>query len=291
MRVLVIGGTGFVGAWIVRQLRANGDQVTSLHRGTRAADTAGVDQVVSTAPLSTTAPYEQALRHGEPDAVIHTFAMCAADAVAAVASLQGRTGRFVLLSSGDVYRAYARFTRLEPGPPDPVPLNAHRAPLRTWLYPYRTAATPAGTLEHDYDKILVENIVRATPLLPWTILRLPKPYGAGQNADFATARRFASQPEWRWTHGYVENVAAAAVLASRHPAASNRIYNVGEEATPTVAERLRGLPPDQKPGGSIADYDFTQHLVYDTAPIRRELGYREIVSYSEGLRRTLGTPS
>lgn len=34
-------------------------------------------------------------------------------------------------------------------------------------------------------------------------------------------------------------------------------------------------------------YNFEQHLVYATSRIRRELGFREVVSYEEGIRRTM----
>ena len=53
-----------------------------------------------------------------------------------------------------------------------------------------------------------------------------------RSTDFATIRsgdgRTAMSRMWR----------AAIVLAALHPAAAGRIYNVGEEYTPTIAERL-----------------------------------------------------
>jgi nucleoside-diphosphate-sugar epimerase len=291
MRVLVIGGTGFIGSWITAQLLEQGAQAIVLHRGRRGADALprGAVSVISDAPLGAAASYESALRQGEPDAAIHVLAMVEADATAAVSVLSGRAGRAVLISSGDVYRAYGRFIRTEPGTAEPTPLHADASPLRERLYPYRTPDTPPGSLAHDYDKILVERAFRAAPSLPAVVLRLPKVYGAGGNGDLATVYGFAAHPRWRWTHGYVENVAFAAALAARHPDAPGRTYNVGEETTPTVAERLAHLPP-RPPTPSIAgDHDFTQDMAYDTGPIRRELGYREIVDYEEGLRRTLGS--
>src|SRR5271165_2073987 len=119
--------------------------------------------------------------------------------------------------------------------------------LRTVLYPYRDPAKPADDLANVYEKILVERVALGDPELPATVLRLPKVYGPGDNAELATVYGFRNHPQWRWTHGYVENVARAIVLAALSPAAAGRIYNVGEAYTPTIAERLEKLPPSSVP--------------------------------------------
>src|SRR5690606_39201666 len=107
------------------------------------------------------------------DIVVHMVAMGEADARAAVSAFAGRTNRFVLISSCDVYRAYGRLTKAEPGPPEPVPL-AENAPLRSVLYPYRGMEAQLGAFAHDYDKVLAEAAVQGSEGPDWTILRLPK---------------------------------------------------------------------------------------------------------------------
>ena len=289
MRALVVGGTGFIGSWIVDQLIARGDAVTILHRGRKSPDSLpkGAVSVINHDTLSTAAPFEAALRYGEPDAVIHVLALFEADAQAAVAALTGRTGRVVVLSSGDVYRAYGRFTRFEPGPPERTPLRANDSALRTQLYPYRTPTTEPGSLLHDYDKIPIEQRFRDADNLQSVILRLPKIYGIGGNADLSTVYDFAAHPRWRWTHGYVENIAAGVVLAAMHPNSRGKTYNLGEAVTPTVGERLAQLPVRRNQSSEDHPYDFSQDLDYDTEPMRSELGFAEPVAYEEGLRRTL----
>jgi nucleoside-diphosphate-sugar epimerase len=220
------------------------------------------------------------------EVVIHMIPMGEADARAAVQTFGGRAQRLVVLSSGDVYRAYGRFSGLETGPPEEG-LLTEESPLRTILYPYRRQAKSPDELNYFYDKILVERQVLRQAQLPATVLRLPKVYGPGGNANLATIFGYRHQPGWRWTHGYVENVAAAIVLAALHPAAANRVYNVGEEYTPTVAERLKSLTPSTVPLVEAVGFDFRHDIAYDTARVRRELGYTEPVSYEEGLRRTL----
>jgi nucleoside-diphosphate-sugar epimerase len=287
MRILVIGGTGFIGAYIVRQLAAHGHVVAVYHRGqTRAVLPHGVHQILHPRSVMPIQKFPAKLFEFGPDVVVHTVAMGAIDTQASVRAFAGHTGRLVLLSSGDVYRAYGRFTRLEPGPRDEE-LLFEDAPLRTKLFLYRAQASTEEALEYWYEKILAESAVRSDPGLPATILRLPKVYGPGSNEDLATIYRYRHHPDWRWTHGFVENVAAAVALAATHLAAAGRVYNVGESSTPTLAERLAWLPPSAMEPDLNSDFDFSQDMAYDTSRIRTELGYREIVSEEEGLLRTL----
>ena len=290
MRVLVIGGTGFIGSHIVRQLAGCGHSVTVYHRGqTRAELPAHVCQILN--PLST-APikeFPKQLFEFEPDVVVHTFAMGEADAKAAVTAFSGRTSRFVLLSSGDVYRAYGRLIGIEPGPIEEG-LLSETAPRRTVLYPYRKKASSPESLEHWYDKILAEDVV-LTSSLPGTVLRVPKVYGPGGNADLATVYGYRHHPNWRWTHGYVENVAAAVARAATSPVAAGRVYNVGEAYTPTIAERLAWMPPSTIEPDVNSDLNFDQDIAYDTSRLRNELGYCEIVPEQEATLRTLHSRS
>jgi nucleoside-diphosphate-sugar epimerase len=290
MRFLIIGGTKFIGPHVVRQLVERGDEVWVYHRGKSEADLpAGVRHIRSPQagiPVLTFA--DEVLAEGF-DVVVHMIAMGEADSRAAAEAFRGRAGRLVVLSSGDVYRAYGRFTGIEPGTAEPGPLREDSA-LRGVLYPYRKQTASPADWAYSYEKILVEREVLGDAALPGTVLRLPKVYGPGSNADLATVYSMRKHPQWRWTHGYVENVAAAIVLAAVRAAAAGRVYNVGEEHTPTVGERMAGLPPSNVPSDESNQYDFSQDIVYDTSRIRAELGYQEVVSYEEGLRRTLGRP-
>jgi nucleoside-diphosphate-sugar epimerase len=292
MRVLIIGGTGFIGPYTARELCDGGHEVTVFHRGEHeAALPRSVRHVRSPLAGIPVREFPEPLLHSDFDALIHMIAMGERDAMAAVKMFSGRVRRMVVVSSGDVYRAYGRFTRLESGEVESVPLSED-SPLRSVMYPYRAKAKSEDELNYYYEKILVERTFLQARGSETTVLRLPKVYGPEQNADLSTIYAFRNQPSWRWTHGYVENVASAVVLAAVHEAAENRIYNVGEEYTPTMAERLRSLPEPSReiqPVGGDADYDFRQDIVYDTRRIRRELGYRERVGYEEGIRRTLGT--
>jgi nucleoside-diphosphate-sugar epimerase len=208
--------------------------------------------------------------------------------------------RAVVVSSIDVYRAYGRLSRSEPGPPDDAPLNED-APLRA-----------QHSVRGATDKVAVERAVRSNPKLPSTILRYPAVYGPGDSLHrlggwvqrMDDRRPFIlmgqSQAGWRFTHGYVENVAAALVLAVTHPAATGRIYNVGEMDSPAWAQwaarvasianwegRVRVIPDHRLPAHLAEDLDFRQDWTVDTSRIRRELGYREVVEPDRCLERAI----
>jgi nucleoside-diphosphate-sugar epimerase len=97
---------------------------------------------------------------------------------------------------------------------------------------------------------------------------------------------------WRWTHGYVEDVAhAIGVAATRHVPG---IYNVGEADPPTALERLRAIveraevvPDDRLPPDLVVPIANPVDLVFETSKIRRELGYRELVDPSTAYARTI----
>lgn len=277
MKVLVIGGTRFIGAHLVRRLHDEGARVSVFHRGASANPMlpADIEHILDPAAEYPVTRFPARLSR-DWDVVIHMVAMGEADAGAAVEAFGGRTGRLVVVSSCDVYRAYGRLTRSEPGPCEPVPLD-EEAPLRTVLYPYRGMEAALGRFARDYDKILVENAVRATSGLDWTILRLPKVYGPEDNGDLATVYGFAAVPDWRWTHGHVGNVASAIALAASHPGARNEIFNVGEESTPTMGERLARLPRAGGRTAALPPFDFGQDLVLDSGRLRRQLGYADAV--------------
>jgi nucleoside-diphosphate-sugar epimerase len=277
MRILVIGGTRFIGPRVVGLLATHGHQVTVFHRGQHSSPLPpGVAELTHPDAAMPVRRIPDQARAIDPDVVLHMIAMGEEDAEAAVAAFAGIARRMVVPSSGDVYNAYGIFMGIEPGPPVPLPLDED-ATLRTVRYPYRKPDTPREALEFYYDKVLVEAVVSSRPDLPATILRLPKVYGPQDNSDLSTVYSFRHHPNWRWTHGFVDNVAGAIGLAVLDDRATGKTYNVGEARTPTVAERLRFLParPDHPVFDKTAN--FEQDIVYDTSRIRRELGYREVM--------------
>ena len=275
MDVIVAGGRGFVGTHVCAWLVEHGATVRVAGRGD---------------PLD------------GGDVIVHLGLFdetCARDVAREL-----RDRRLVVASSGDVYFVYDQLRGREPWDGVQPGALAEDAPLRSQLYPYgRDAMTPKGRFV-DYDKILVE---RAVLDVGATVLRLPKVYGPGDpapvyapavrrmrgNAPVVIGERVAG---WRWTHGYVEDVAHAIGLAATHAELRGRIFNVGEAATPSQLDRLCAVvgavevvPDDRVPSELAAPIVNAVDLVLDTSRIRRELGYREIVDPQRAIARTVAS--
>ena len=118
MRILFLGGTRQTGPFAVRRLFGLGHEVTVFHRGEHAANLPEYVRVLRGALNDPPAE----LRSLTPDVVVHMWAMTEADAALFLRLFRGRAGRAIVISSGDVYRAYGRLQRLEAGPPDPIPI-------------------------------------------------------------------------------------------------------------------------------------------------------------------------
>ncbi|HEV2841271.1 MAG TPA: NAD-dependent epimerase/dehydratase family protein [Chthoniobacterales bacterium] len=303
MRVLIIGGTGFIGRWIVRALVEQAHEVQVFHRGrTIAALPPSVAHIQGErAELPRFAPL---FRAWTPDVVLDTFAYDRNDLALVARATEEITCRFVLLSSMDVYRAYGIYCRLEEGAPD-TRMFDEKAPLRTVLYPYRKNAASVDDLLYRYDKIPAEQFAMNEMNRPVTILRLGKVYGPGDPQRHAQdyleqvrrgrARLSKERSEWRWSRTYVENAAEAVALAIAAKASVSRIYNVADEPVLTerawmeAVARANGCNVEietstESPESADRHYEWRQHLCADTTRIRQELGWREKYDLEEALR-------
>jgi nucleoside-diphosphate-sugar epimerase len=310
MQVLLLGGTRFIGPPLVRLLVNAGHTVAVFHRGQTQTDlpSSVVPILGDRKGLSNFIPE---FRRFAPQVVIDMIAFTEQEAFAAVQAFRRIAQRLVVLSSMDVYRAYDRLRQADPGPPEQMPLKED-APLRQILYPYRLQAKGEEDFGYHYEKILVERVVLGQPDLPGTVLRLPCVYGPGDylhrtleylkrmDDGRSTILLGELRANWRWTRGYVENVAAAIALAATDARAAGQIYNVGEREAATEAEWVRRIgqaagwtgdvrtaSDERLPTHLRLPYDWTQNLVGDTSKLRQELGYKEPVSLGEALARTV----
>lgn len=310
MRILIIGGTGFIGPWVVRRLVGYGHVVTVFHRGQTTADLPSAVAHIKGDRQNLSAFASEFTRFA-PDVVLDMFPYTEQDAALVMQTFRGVSGRVVAVSSMDVYRAYGRFSRLEDGPPDAQPF-AEDAPLRSKLYLYRAPAQQPSDLAYSYEKISVEQVVISDAKLCGTVLRLPQVYGPGdpQHRLFEFLKRMIDRrhvilleegrAQWRWTRGYVENVAAAIALAVTDSRAAGRIYNVGDKEAFTEVDwverigqtvgwrgAIKVIPRAMLPEHLALPYDWTHHLAADTSRIRKDLSYEEIIPLEEALRRTV----
>ena len=318
MHILIIGGTRFMGPYIVKNLHAEGHQVTIFHRGqTKASLPEGTREILGN--RDQLLQHTDIFKHLEPDVVLDMMATTEKQAQAFLSVFAGIARRAVVISSQDVYRAFGRVNGHEEGEIDLSPITED-APLREHLYPYRgkaprNADDPLYWMD-DYDKILVERIAMSSPELPATILRLPAVYGPldFQHRMFPYLKRMQDgrsiilleekEARWRWTHGYVENVADAITLAITDERASGHIYNVGEPFALSLTKRVEqiaqaahwhgrivALPAERVPESIRWGINADQHIIVDTNRLRKELGYSEHIDLTEAFRRTIAWES
>lgn len=311
MRILIIGGTRFIGPYVVRGLAGEGHELMLFHRGHSQADLPDNIRHIY-GDRRRLDDFADQLKSLNPNLIVDMIPLIESDAGDIIRVFSGTAARVVAISSQDVYREYGRIIKIESGDPDPLPLTED-SPLRSKLYPYRDKAKTPEDRDYKYEKILVEKAYMENPDLPATILRLPMVYGPGDNRQhrlFNYLKRMDDNrpaiilqkgvAAWRWTKGFVENVAAAIVLAVNDMRAAGRIYNVGETVTLTENEwilaiakaagwhgRVVEVPKDHLPAGYSWGINTEHHLVVESSRIRQELGFIEPVSFEEGLRRAI----
>lgn len=320
MKVLVIGGTGFTGPHIVTRLSDLGHEVTVFHRGrTETSLPKTVRHIYCPSGVLGNRTYFHDFRSEfkgiAPDLVLDMIPVTEQDAKTTIDLFRGIARRIVVISSQDVYWSYGALIGIEQGPPLSAPITED-APLRERLYPYRSDPPkenddPMRWMD-DYDKILVERAVLGDPDLPGTVLRLPMVYGPNdkQHRMFENLRRMqdrrpailleAGLARWRWTRGYVENIADAVVLAVLNDQSKGRVYNVGEPDALSMVEWIGHIGKAMDWDGEVleASRDIlpdklqekmnTEHdLVTDSTLIRDELGYKEAVPRDEAIARTV----
>ncbi len=308
MKILVIGGTGFIGRPLVRQVAAMGHTVSVLTRSATATQLPAESIVGERGDLTTLRP--------SADVVIDLILSSGAQARRLMETFRGVAKRVIAASSIDVYRACGVLHGSEEGPLEPVPLTEDSA-LRTKLQTYPPANIKMlqkvfHWLDEEYDKIPVEHAILGDPQLPGTVLRLPMIYGPGdrlhriqpvlKRIDHGRRKILLEEgwADWRSPRGYVDNVAAAIALAAVSEQAAGRVYNVAEQ--PAFSEREWAgkiaaatgwdgefviVPKDRMPLHLTQKGNSAQHWEADSSRIRRELGYREPVPLELAIARTI----
>ena len=217
MRILIIGGNGFIGKPLVRQLNEQEHSVAVFHRGkAKEALPAEVEEIIG--DRRELGNYRGAIREFAPEVVIDLILSSGKQAEKLIETVRGigfREGnhrlksglpRIVAISSMDVYRACGVLHGSEPGPLEPLPLT-EESPLRktTQTYPMerlQQLQNVFGWIDEAYDKVAVERaILSAADVaecqseaeagryrarfcnggMSATILRLPMVYGPGDH--------------------------------------------------------------------------------------------------------------
>ena len=312
MRMLVIGGNGFIGTPLVRELIERGHNVGIFHRGADGSSSSGAVQIQG--DRNRLPDHEQELRDFAPQVITDMILSSGKQAEELVAVARDLNARVVAISSMDVYRAWGVMLGTEPGGLEPMPITED-SPVRTArrAYPPEIVKTMKGIfswLNEEYDKFSVEQAVMGGGTRN-TVVRLPMVYGPGDplHRMYGVLKRIADgrsaiilpddHASWRGPRGYVENVAHAIALASTSDR-KGRIYHVCEEPSLSELEwqkkiatqtewsgRFVVLPRQKAPKHLLMLGNASQHVVANSERIRRELGFEEPVTTDEAIRRTI----
>ena len=129
MKILVIGGTGFIGPPVVGELQRLGHRVAVFHRGKSTASLPpDIEHIIG--DRQQIAEAQQNFEAFAPDVVVDLILSSGSQAEALMHVFHGVTRRIVAISSIDVYRACGVTHGIEPGPLEPLPLTEESA-LRT----------------------------------------------------------------------------------------------------------------------------------------------------------------
>ena len=290
LRVLVVGGNRFVGRLLASRLLAGGHRVTLLNRG-RLADPFG-DRVERIGCDRTSADFERALAGRTFDAVVDLAAYTGEDGRRAAALLRGRTGHYLMISTGQVYL-------VRTGGPRPAREEDYDGPvmarpedpddLANWEY---------GVGKRDCEDALV---AAGAGGFPATRIRIPM-----VNGPLDYFRRIESYL-WRlWDGGpvilpeggahpvrHVDGAEVARFLSEiiGRGAVMGRAFNLAQEETPTLAElvgelrRLLGSAAELVPvpaaelraagldPGGVSPFSVRWMSFLDPSRARSELGF------------------
>ena len=284
MRVIVLGGTRFIGRAIVEELAGAGHEILIVHRGNLEPDDMPPVKHLHTERTELPAHRDE-LAAFQPDAAIDCRALTRADSEVALGALPDGL-RLVVVSSIDVYRAFGAVN--EDRETDPVPIDED-SPVRSNRYPYRGQMPGLD----DYDKLDVEDVYLSHGA---TSVRLPMVYGEHDyqlREDYILRRVRAGRSGipigagmWLASRGYVRDVARGVHLMLTTPEAAGQVFNLCEDRTFSMrmwsrmildaaesdAELVRVadelLPEDLKPTGTM-----TQHIAASAHKARSMLGW------------------
>jgi len=315
MSIAIIGGTGFIGSAVARRVLSRGLRPVVIARGNEHL------------PLPDGAIFEAAdrmdgpriyeiLRAHDVHTVVDIFALGLLNTAAVLSAVAEIGGRYVPLSSVDVYSNYGGLLRKE-SPLVQLDPARETDPLRTFRHPYRgNPRRPKGVddaLFDDYDKIIVEEAARAEHRFVTTVVRAPMIFGPGDKQHrFAwaieavraggTIQVDERASHWPNSYGYVTDVAEAILTAALDPRAAGHTYNIGQNFVRTPVEWLEAfaavmdksiaveiVPAEAK--GLLWERaeasDLRYPLTLDTSLIRAELGYIEPTDERDALLATI----
>jgi len=238
VKVLVLGGTRFLGHELAWRLVAGGHEVTLFNRGTL-PDAFGA-RVERLRGDRTTGDLSQHLAHRSFDAAVDFAAYDGTDGARAAEVLGGRVGHYVVISTGQVYLVRASC-------PSPASETDYEGPVM----PEPAGAFDRGQWEYGVKKRALEDALAeawSRRRFPSTRLRIPMV--SGERDHFRRLERYL----WRMLDGgpillpdggdrvtrhvYSGSVVKAILALLGREETFGQAYNLAQDETPTLRELL-----------------------------------------------------
>jgi nucleoside-diphosphate-sugar epimerase len=299
--VLVVGGTGPTGPPIVEGLLARGHNVTIFHTGRHEVN--GLPDV----PHLHGSPFtEEGIRESLGERSFDTVVATYGKVRLLAGHFAGRCDHFVAVGGTPVYKGYVNPAEMFPhGVALPVREETH--PLVDVDAP-RFAGYAAGPIRATEE--LVFDLARRGAFGA-TYLRYPTIYGPRNPYawEWNVVRRVLDGRHWMMlvdgghnihSRAAARNAAEAVLLAVDRPSvAKGRAYNVADDDLVTVRQwaqlvaeaaggelEIRSMPRElPNPGLAVSAFGGaeTPSCIVDTTRLREELGYRDVISVSDGI--------
>ena len=246
MRILLIGGTRFVGYHLAWRLLAAGHRLSLLNRGTL-PDPFG-DRVERLRADRAGPDLGRALAGRDYDAAVDFAAYTAEDGRRAAEVLAGRVGHFVMISSGQVYLVREAPPVRAVGPSRPASEEEYDGPIA----PRPAGGVDLGEWEYGVGKRACEDaLAEAFERLRFPATRVRIPMVNGERDHYRRVESYLWRlldgrplllPDApRTRHVYGSEVARFLSEILGRPATFGRAFNLAQEETPTLGELIEKL--------------------------------------------------
>lgn len=309
MKILIIGGTKFIGKAVARQAAARGHDVTLFNRGKTAPDTnfkvicGDVDDIKS---------YRDELRNANFDVVIHAIAYNERHSLDVIEVFSHTNARIIALGSQDCYEAFYQLNHGRDSAEMPIAEDSETCHKRLYWQD-----RPGSKVYEDYDKNLMTDALLKAHMegkVAACVLRLGMVFGPGDHQfryrhgkmirriyDREPLMTFGAIEQTQlFSFGYIENVAAAIVHTAESPTTNGRVFNISERKTRSFRRWAElyadaaGVPfefsilPDALLQKDLADINNPPRLLLmDTRAFAEATGFIEPISLAEQIEQTL----
>ena len=279
MKILVMGGTRFVGKPLVARLQAQGHALTLFTRGKNAVP-AGVEHLCGD---RSSVDGLSALQGRSFDVIIDSSGRKQEDSSRVVAITGAPSHRFVYVSSAGVYADSEQWPLDESSPTDPQSRHAGKADTEAWLRHEGIAFT-------SFRPTYIYGPGNYNPVERWFFDRIVHNRPIPLPGDGSTITQL----------GHVEDLAEAMARCIEVDAAANRIYNCSGKQGITFKGLIRaaavacGRDPDSLDLRSFNPSDLDpkarkafplrlNHFLTDITRVERELAWQPSFDLAKGL--------